>query len=77
MKYKTFDFEEALKQKRNIARLAWYKLNQYNPISEEEYIKIMRQIKSYTTSNYKFKNYKPSRLKKEYKNLKKDFGFFK
>lgn len=64
---KQWDWEEAGKHNRP-EKLAWLQENWDKSISLEEYMAAMKKIKP--TQN------EPSRMKKDYHNLKYNFGFF-
>jgi len=53
------------------------KENFNKPLSEKEYVDVMKKdYKKFSNGNGKNKNYKPHNLKKEYRRLRKSFGFF-
>lgn len=72
---KIFDFEQALKQGRNPQVVNFFRENWNKKITEEEFIETMQKLRIHRLGDSK--KYSPSHLKKEYKNLKEQFGFFK
>lgn len=72
---KIFDFEIAEKQGRNQYVLNFFKENHNKKMTEEEFVKQMQKLRIHRLGVGK--KYCPSHLKKEYKNLKNNFGFFK
>lgn len=75
-KVKKYDFKEAEKQN-SPEKLAWIKDNCNKDTSEEDFISIMKSLKRFSRGKAKNKNYSPSKLKKQYRTLKDNFGFFK
>ena len=57
-------------------RQEWLKENQNNPITEDEFVSIWQELKKISKSKHLAGLYSPSRLKKQYRNLKEKFGFF-
>lgn len=73
---KQFDFNLAIKSGQNPKKIEWYKENKSKKITEEEFIKVMQEVfKPQTKGNTHY--YSPSKLKKQYRNLRTNFGFFK
>jgi hypothetical protein len=54
----------------------WLKMNHTQPLSEEEYVRNMLELKKYSLSSIKELTYKQSNLKKEYRRFKNKFKFF-
>ncbi len=81
---KTWDWEVA-KGKFNEHKFKWLWLNHDKKISEEEFVHVWRGFKKFSVQQKKRGNversvlhsrYAPSQLKRDYRNLKANFGFF-
>ena len=74
---KEFNFEEAIKQGQSPEKIKWLKENQHQQINEDEFVDIMSELRQFSKAPHKNKRYCPSHLRKRYKNLKDNWGFFK
>ncbi len=75
--FKEFDFEEAGKV-HSPEKVAWLKENCKKKVSEKKFVKEMKELKQFSLAKRcRSRKYSPSRLKNQYKRLKKNFGFFK
>ena len=72
---KKFNFKESIRLGNSPKRVDWLKNNYSKNISEEKFIEENKKLKEFSIG--KKKNYCPSKLKGQYKHLKKTFGFFK
>jgi len=70
---KEFDFEKA---NGSPQKNMWLFNNKDKPITRDEFIAVMKEMKQYSSSKKKGKLYTPSYLKGIYKNLQDTFGFF-
>ena len=74
---KKFDFKQA-KKIHSPKKVEWLKKYYKQPITEEFFVKEMKEkIKPFSNAKRKATQYSPSRLKRKYKYLKEEFGFFK
>jgi hypothetical protein len=71
---KNFDWNIHVKRRTNTKAYLWLRLNYKKVISEDEFVKKHQELRQYSTS----KNgvYSPSKLKRNYKKLKENYGFF-
>lgn len=72
---KKFDWEFAAKT-RSPRRVQWLKDNHLKPVTEDQFVAAMCMMKGDAARKGKGKNYQPSRLRKQYRNLRITFGFF-
>lgn len=71
--FKTFNWDEAEKY-RSPRRVAFWRAHFDEPLSEDEYVAAMQEIRKEST---KTRNFNPSKCRYDYRSLKSRFGFFK
>lgn len=78
MKYKEFDWSIARERTKNPSKLQWEWENHTKEIPEEVYVKEVKKLKQFTDPKQRKKcnKYSPSTLRRQYKNLKEEYGFF-
>lgn len=74
-----FNWESAAEH-HSVHRVAFYRENFNKPLTEGQFVDGMQRIKKFSASKHGIgranENYRPSKLKKLYQNLKTRFGFF-
>jgi hypothetical protein len=73
--YRKWDWEIA-KTKSNPTKINWFWNNHKKPITEEEFVKSLKEIRNFSLGNKKYKRYSPSNLRYLYRRLKRNYGFF-
>lgn len=71
---KEFDFQKAKEQGQSAERLDFYKKNKDVFISEGKFIEEITKLRK--MADGKSQTWAPGRLRKTYKDLRKNFGFF-
>lgn len=64
------------KCKLNDHRMKWLQQNQSKTLSEEQFVKGWQSFRDFSRAKHKGSNNSPSRARGQYRNLKKNFGFF-
>jgi hypothetical protein len=72
---KTFDWVQFL-DRHKPEWSAWLETNHARPITEVEYMEAYRAQRSADTRPHKAGRYATAKLRRAYRNLRQDFGFF-
>jgi hypothetical protein len=72
---RTFDWEQCSKLHK-ADWTAWLKTNHRKPVTEAEYAEAYRTTRTTDTRPYKARRYASAKLRKSYRNLVENFGFF-
>ena len=73
---KTFDWNIARSRTKNPTKLNWLWINRNKKISEEKFVKEVKKMQPLSSAERRYKKYAPHTLKRNYRNLKEEFGFF-